>query len=245
MPAPEPATLFDAETLARGWLSVAIASANDPERPALHRTVCVEQFSDGVRLVATDSYILLTAWVPALGADDLAVEPSHDEAPTTTHVVIDDHRRGRSLFEHLLALVTAKDAMPIEARLSFAVDAEANGAFEGIEAGIAVIEYPGHERLTLRLFEHPYPNWRKVVAAHTTVKTDAVALAPDLVGRLVKLGKLHDSPLLWHFGGRDKSARVRVEGSPPIDGLAMPVRWDFDRDAPRPEKAAKSEGDEE
>ena len=37
-------------------------------------------------------------------------------------------------------------------------------------------------------------------------KTDAIALNPDLVARLVKLGKLHGSPLLWRFGGRDKAA---------------------------------------
>jgi hypothetical protein len=241
--APTPAELFDGQTLARGWLSVAIASASDPERPALHRTVCVEQFPTGVRLVATDSYILLGAWVPTV-ADEFATEPGPDEAPVTTHVVMDDHRRARSLFEHVLALTTKKDADAIEVRLRFATD-YIESAFPGMEPGVAIIEYPGKEKLALELYEGDFPSWRKVEAGFAATKTDAIALNPDLVARLVKLGKLHASPLLWRFGGRDKAALVDVEGSPPIHGLAMPMRWDFALNEPRPEKAKKSEGEEE
>mgnify|MGYP002132855720 CR=1 FL=1 len=61
---------FDVPNLARGWLSVAQASANDKDLPTLHRTIALEVFPNGLRLVATDRYILLSAWVPDLGDTD-------------------------------------------------------------------------------------------------------------------------------------------------------------------------------
>lgn len=54
---------FDARTLALGWLATSLASSNDDDRPALYRTVHVECFSTGMRLLATDSYMLLRSWI--------------------------------------------------------------------------------------------------------------------------------------------------------------------------------------
>lgn len=53
-------TRYSGHTLARAWLSVALASSKDTGRPQLDRTVLVEQYREGLRLVATDSHVLPT-----------------------------------------------------------------------------------------------------------------------------------------------------------------------------------------
>src|SRR5687768_16742409 len=111
-------TLFDARTLARGWLSVAIASAADKARPVLHRTVSIEAFPEGLRLVATDSFVLLRSWVPNLD-HDLDPEPGLDEAPYATAVAMDPHGRAKGFLAHVLKLASDEvyDDDPLEVRV--------------------------------------------------------------------------------------------------------------------------------
>jgi len=241
--------IFNARDLARGWLSVALASANDEARPALYRTVAIEQFAEGVRLVATDSYMILRTWVPAV---DHAYdpEPGLDEAPITTAVAIDEYGRGKGLLSHLLKLSTAKDALPIEVRLTLGVvePEEGEGTFAGMDATWVIVEHPDAERLRLRAYEGEFPNWRKLFDGHTPQTTDAVALGIPRLTALAKLGKIHGdaNPLLWRFGGEIGPAHVAVKDSDPfVEGLVMPVRvhWDFDASAPVVE-VTKSEGEE-
>lgn len=231
--------IFDARQLARGWLSVALASAKDDDRPALHRTVSIEGFPEGLRLVATDSYVLLRSWVPAIGREH-DPEPDLDESPAMSAVAMDIHGRARNLLGHLLGLALADGAPLIEVRITLGVhDQETEAAsFEGLEAEWVVLEHPDHERLKLRAYEGEYPNWRKVLSGFDRKRTDAIALNTEIIGRLSKLGKWHgDQPLLWRFGGQDRMALLEVASSEPhVEGAVMPVRWDFDRDAPMPEK---------
>lgn len=231
-------TLFDARTLSTGWLSVALAAANDQERPALYRTVCVELFPTGVRLVSVDGFIALHSWVPNAAHSD-EPEPDWDEAPATTAIAIDVHGRGRGLLGHLLKLARAKDAVPFDVRLTIGLLPEEEGqTLEGMAPRWVMLDHPDHERVTLPVYEGEFPNWRKVLAGFEPHETDAVALNPEIVGRLAKLGKLHGgvgTPLVWRFGGRDRMALLEVgHGEPSVAGAAMPVRWDFDRDAPEP-----------
>lgn len=227
--------IFDAATLARGWLSVALASGADDAVPALFRTLCLEEFSTGLRLVATDSYILLRAWVPGAHAEEFVPEPTDDEAPVSTTVVIDPHGRAKALLAHLLKLTSAKDALPEEVQLNAAAsfDDDPVPSLAGLEARWVTMEHPDHERLRLQTYEGAYPNWRKVLAGFESKKTSAIALNPELLGRLVKLEKFHaGAPLRWRFGGENRMALVEVPSEPFVSGAAMPVRWDFDRNAP-------------
>lgn len=231
---------FPAGPFAQAWLSVAIASSPDKDRPALHRTVLIEQFAEGCRLVATDSYVLLTAWVPD-DRHEFATEPALDEAPLAVGVARDPHGRGKGFMAHLLNLArseeTKLDPPEIDVRLGVTDPERANaGTFEGMEAEFIVVEYPDHERLILPAYEGEYPNWRSVVPGFSPVTTEAIALNPEIVGRLAKLGKLNgeDNPLVWRFGGPDKMAQVEVAHSDPfVHGVVMPVRWDFDANRPR------------
>lgn len=228
--------IFDAETLARGWLSVAVAASADKDRPQLNKTMSIEQYPGGVRLVATDSYVLLRAWVPSVDGDgDLVPEPSLDESPMATAVAMDPHGRGVGFLAHLLKLATAKGSLPIEVRLMLGViePDESDGMLGGMEARYVVLEQPDVERLKLATYEGGYPHWRKVAGNFGAKTTKAVALSPYVLAKIAKLAKLAGT-VQWHFGGANKMAVIEVaESDPYVCGAAMPVRWDFDRDAPR------------
>jgi hypothetical protein len=252
-----PTALYDARHLARGWLAVALASVDNLVIPSLDRTVAVEHFRDGVRLVATDGIVLLRTWVPNVDCD-YEREPTLDELPDATAVVIDSHGRAKSLFGHLFDLIKAADKAaekggpppePIEVRLTLGVtevepDEQSLDLGDDFEPSFAVIEHPGRERLKLRCYGGDYPDWRKVVARFARQETDGVALSPEVIGRLAKLGKLYPArPLLWYFGGADRMAIVEVGNSYPwLRGAVMPVRWDFDAD--RPMGTGKDGGDD-
>lgn len=221
---------FDAATLARGWLSTALASGKADWSPALNRTVCVEEFDGGVRLVATDSTVLLSAWVPSL-AGELELdqsEPGLDEAPVSTSVVMDLDGRGRGLLGYLLAKSKkAGDDEEVEVSMSFGVaDASRDvPSFEGMAASWTTFDFDGIERLRLRCYEGDFPNWRALLAHHAAKRTSAISLNPEILGRVAKLGKYHGGGILWTFGGVDKVARIEVEDSEPhVVGLAMPLR---------------------
>lgn len=228
-------TAFDAEYLSRAWLSVAVASSTDTNRPALDRTICIETFPHGDRLVATDSTILLASWVPSV--DDIdAPEPGPDESPMSTAIAFDEHGRARGFFAHLLRLATESGAEPIEARVQVGVrdldPQTGTGTFDGMEGTYVIVEHPDHERLKLAVYEGVFPAYRKLLHEFAPKRTDAVALNPELVGRLAKVGKFNENrPLRWRFGGADKMALVEVEGDPHIYGAVMPMRVDWGSEA--------------
>ena len=237
--------LFDARDLARGWLSVALASAKDTQRPVLSRTVYIESFAEGARLVATDSITLLHAWGPDIEhANDPG--PSIDEAPTKTAIAIDTHGRARGFLSHLLklALKAEKEDWPaIEARLRLDVADTGHQApqatLAGLEARYVVLEQPDQgdeaERLKLLTCDGIYPPWRKLLSNFAPELTTQLALAPDVVGQLAKVGKIHPGAKLgWSFGGENKAASLRViDSDPHVSGVVMPCRWDIDTNAPR------------
>lgn len=232
--------IFNAATLARGWLAVATASGKDGARPQLDRTIHIEAHPHGIRLVATDSYMLLHTWIPTLDEDDLLAQaPDPDEAPTATAVVIDQHGRAKSLCAHLLTLdrEAGDDAPPIEARLTLntLVPAQqAAPAFDGMEALHVTIELPDAEKLILDTYEGAFPSWRSTLAGFAPTSTATLGLNPDLLARVVKAAKVNGHTIAWTFGGPAKAARVHlVDSHPEVEGLVMPVRWDFDADAPR------------
>lgn len=230
---------FDAQALARGWLSVAVASGNDKEGfAALYRTVSIEAYPTGMRLVATDATVLLAAWVPTLTAGELAPEPDLDEVPQATAVAIDQHGRGKGFLAHLLKLTSGEDAEKLEVEVNLGVADDALGAdsptFPGLEAIYVELSLPETEQVRLLTFEGAYPTWRALVAGFVPMETDAIALNPDVAGRLSKLGKIQSGTLLgFSWSGPIRGARfVLTDSSPHVTGMVMPCRWDFERDAP-------------
>lgn len=227
---------FDAPALALAWLSVAQASGTDSLAPTLDRTVAVETFPNGIRLVATDRYVLLTAWVPTI--DGNGEPPTLDEVPDRTVITQDTDGRGRGLLAYALKLAKwrRKDEKPygdvvveLEFDVRLPVGADADQPLEGLEPTYAVLTVPDVERVNLPIIVSDYPSWRVLLDDFTSVSTSRIRLPLERLHRLGQLGKWNDGPLVWTFGGPDKVARVGCHGpeerDPVLDGLVIPVRW--------------------
>lgn len=213
---------FDAEHFARGWLSTQIAASDDDARPAL-TGVHIEFFPRGVRLVATDSYMLLRSWVP-LGD---GAEPELDEAPVGTATALDPYGRGVGLMRHLLKIATAKDAPPYDVCISVGDDPRDEPMLDGFERQFLIVDVPDQEILTLPLYEGPWPEWRSLWTSFAAQSTDEIWFSPEMiVARLGRLGKLHGEGVLrWQFGGPLKPAMVTLRpADPSVAGLVMPTR---------------------
>lgn len=237
--------LFDASYLAQAWLAVALAASNDREDPVLGFAVHIELYPDGVRLTASDRFLLLSTWVPALGARDgeLTPAPDEDEAPMIVATARDLHGRGSGLMAYLRKLTKDEDSPLIEVRLRVdkATDLpDGVMALDGVDAKEVIIEYPGAERITLPVYEGDWPQWRVLLANHHRSKTDVIALHPGRLGALAKLGKMYDGkPILWQFGGRDKLAKIDVaESFPYVHGAVMPTAWLYEVPADGEDSAA-------
>lgn len=236
---------YDAELLARAWLAVALASGKDDTLPALNRTIAVEEYSDGVRLVATDRYVILHAWVPD-AEHDLADPPTLAEIPTRVVITADRHGRAKGLMGFVLQRIAAErkdQAAEIDKRhymtLTLGVvepeEDTPQQLFEGMaEREWAVLSYPNRERVRLDTVADDFPEWRLMAATYKPRRTGSVALNTEIVGRLAKLGNIVAGPLHWHFGGAEKSARIEIGiGSPVyVEGLVMPVRWGYAENEP-------------
>lgn len=225
---------FDAPTLARAWLSVSQASGTDKDQVVLDRTIAVEEFPAGVRLVATDRFMLLTAWVPDLDAK-FRREPTLDEAPDRTVITKDVDGRGKSLLGYVLQLARRDelDELPdgtLEIRVDFDVrlpaGENADQPLEGLEPTYTVLSVPDVEKVYLPVVDADYPLWRGLILDHHPQDTKSIALGLERLGNLSKLGKWNIGPLIWTFGGTDGVAMVDLAGSDPhVTGLVMPVRW--------------------
>ena len=239
-------TLFDARHLAPMWLSVAVASGTEKYSPVLCRTISIEAFETGVRLTATDSYTLLTAWVPALDPDadgfdrhedfgELAPTPALDEAPYATAVAVDAHGRAKGLLRHAWHLATQKDAMPLDIRLELGVvDLVADGeqSLDGMSPSWVTLEIPDKERVKLRTYEGEFPSWRGLLGSLARKRTAGVDLMSDRLSQMAKLAALNEGqPLRFTFGGRSSAVHVEVVGRP-LEGMVMPLRTDMETGDP-------------
>lgn len=113
--------------LSRAWSAVALACSSDESRPAL-AGVRVEEFDDGVRLIATDSYWVVWCWVPAwdaMGVDAGLAWPKlqrgecgagtleQDGVPEFAVTVDDSEGRVRDLMVYLRRATGHKHSMDI------------------------------------------------------------------------------------------------------------------------------------
>jgi hypothetical protein len=235
--------IFDAGTLATAWLSVAQASSTDKLRPALCRTVLVEEYPHGVQLVATDSYMLLRSWVPFQGVDSLSLEaepPELYEGPERSSVVMDPDGRGKQLLSWARSLANRCDEFDDRPELRVQVGvaehslSSAAQAFDGMDPTWAKLKLDAEEEVRLQLYEGEWPNWRSIIKGLEPVETKSVALGPSIMERLAKVSKLHgDRVWGWRFCGEVKPAAIEViDASPPVDGCAMPCRWDLSANEP-------------
>lgn len=236
---------FDVPTLARGWLSVAQASANDKDLPTLHKTIALEVYPDGLRLVATDRYILLTAWIPDLADSD---EPEMSFLPDRVVVAQDADARGKGLLAYMLSVQARMEkerdrqlqwgelvaTIDFDVRLPEGIDPQET--LEGLEPTFAVLEVPDMERVWLPVVESMYPDWRGIVGGHEAVVTDTITLHPERLDKLAKVRRFAEGAIEWTFCGAERAALIHWPSSVPhVSGVVMPVRVTFAGEAPTDE----------
>ena len=240
---------FDAPTFARAWLCVRQATATKDDAAVLSKTVAVEEFDHGVRLVATDRYMLLTAWIPRLrpveSEDYRAGEPGIAEVPHRTVVAYDPDGRGKSLLGYVLQLGKRMetDKLPdgtIEIGMEFDVrlppGEDEPEVFEGMEATFVRLDVPDVETVYLPVVVGEYPDWRTLTDTFEAAETKALALSPDLVTRVAGVAKWCFPPLVVEFGGPEKVMAIDYpESYPHVTGLMMPRRWTLPGEPEKPE----------
>jgi hypothetical protein len=194
---------FDARTLSRAWLAVFSATSEDDERPLLYRTVAVELWESGVRLTATDSYMIWTAWVPKMGTKD--AEPGMDELPDRVIVAHDADFRGRDLLKFAFKVVTAKDAPPQSVQLSLGPAPLEDGQFPGTESEAVSFTFPADaaigERVVIATIDGTYPEWRSMLAGKVNKSLKTVCLSPHLLARIASIKRYWGNPLKFTFTG--------------------------------------------
>ena len=239
---------FDAPTLARAWLSVREATATRDDAAVLAKTVAIEEYDNGIRLVSTDRFMLLTAWVSSLEHD--ADEPTLAEVPWRTIIAYDGDGRGRKLLGYVLTLGRRMetDKLPLgtlQIDVEFDVrkplaPSEAEG-FEGMDPTFVRLRVPDTEEVFLHAVADTYPDWRGLSHTFTAVPVTALSLSPDLISRTAAVSRHSNGPLVVTFAGQDKAMAVDYpESEPHVTGYLMPRRWVLPGEAePAAEKPAE------
>jgi hypothetical protein len=214
------------KSLAKAWRAALICTMSDTGRPVLDDAICIEYFEDhGLRLVATDSYILVHAWV-GLDPLDEYMEPDLDEVPDKVFVVSDADRRGLGMLKFVEKLYRKEHDAEVWPKVTMTRQKEIlddQQAFEGLEAETLRLEWPDHEEVVLRLVEGlEYPKWREVEANREEEPAELMAFTSHTLGALAKLGEIHKGYSIdWRLSGDLGVVRWTIG---PIGGLLMPAR---------------------
>jgi hypothetical protein len=224
---------YHAALLCRAWQ--AVWCAVDPDAP----TMLVEVFDRwGIRLVATDSYIMLWAFVPAptspdwetTGADGAGSAPRLDEAPGWSFTVADPEGLGQRWAAHYGKPKRVK-GNPTE-RVSLAlgtIEDAGQPTLSGDLAKRGAVLSGGSSRVLLPLIETVPLAWAESARAATDrgYKTRPrgggwAFRAP----RIVQLGRLAqgapDAKLALTFCSPQTPVLVHLDMIPPVDGLVVP-----------------------
>lgn len=226
---------LDGGAFASAWLNTALASSDDSNRPALFRTVVVEQYHEryrkGVQLLATDSHLMLGAFVPIEGGEADVLPPTVDEAPTADEVVvIDVNLRLQALLRYVLKEATMADKEgwpgPIVQISIRSNETDAEPTLSPELDRLSFMVETDAERIALPVYEGGFPNWRSMLTngAHKATKT--IGYEPELLGRF---GKLTRVPGPIRFDHRGPNGLVSISapnsGSYLFGGLAP---WTLD-----------------
>lgn len=226
---------FDGPTLARAWLAVATAAStarNAP--PSQYKTLTIEGYPRGVRLCATDGFMLLVSAIPSLGDED-AREPSIDLVPDWTVIVSDADSLAKQLMGHVLTVAARIDKDGGyeygEVTLSIDIDArppanpKADQTLEGLEPRFAVLAFPDVESVHCEVVDTAPTDWRPVFHAFVGEETAQITFNPEFVERLGRVRRYAEGSLVWKFGGAGRIALVDWPNSDPhIEGAVVPRR---------------------
>jgi hypothetical protein len=211
----ETLAVVPAEAFVTAWLNVSAATSRDESRPSLCSVALEFYDSANVRLVGTDSYILLSSWV---GTGD---DPGWLTPPARIVAALDDDRRVQALARWLSTHRRAK---------GLTVTIAVSNDRVSFDIGDQVVRVG-------RPFAGAYgefPNWRHMLERHRTEPTETVHVALGLLEVVSKMrttgpGRSYcdrHQPARIDLAGRLHAITVTVPVTPPVQGLVMPVRVD-------------------
>jgi hypothetical protein len=250
---------FDGPTFARALLAVMAATGDDKNIGTTYKTVALERHLRGVRLVASDSRLMLSAYVPDL-EHHYDGPPEPEEPAEHVDVIADRKGRARGLMGHVLALSAETDPEAyapgdIEVRVDFrGTRGHERGSgpvqptLEGMEPEWVTIRVPGREQLNAEIVTNTFPDWRRI-ALHQSKRTLGVLLPPEQLEKLARIRKLARGPLEVTMG--EKTALVQYpESDPHIAGVLVladpedPDVYQGDRERPDQEQAPPVDPDQ-
>lgn len=222
-------TRFNAWNLARSWASVALAQSEDDGRPVLYRTTLIETFETGIRLLSTDTFVLLKAWVPNTDHSD-ATEPLIEELPDDVAICRDLDHRVLGLMKYTQK-ITKEDGLDTPITMEFAVgtqDGSDHNTLEGLAASTVHfrITEKYDESIETPIFEGVYPNWRPLWDGHKWSPAASIGFGANGILRLGKLSGLWDKAVIqFELGGPVGVAKIKIEGPSDVNvtGLVMPT----------------------
>jgi len=151
---------------ARAWEAVLCGASDDSARTVTYRTVVLEHFAGkGLRLICSDGYLFLRAWV-GFDPDDATSEPALPKRADETVLVVDSDHRGLGLLKHVRKQLKkewkfkAKEEQPDTnptLQLETRAPERAEAQFEGMAVPLLFIDFPEHETVALATLERTSP----------------------------------------------------------------------------------------
>lgn len=233
-----PPITLPAEHVIPAWRNAFLAASDDDGRPALYRTVLVEWYQDGLRFVATDSYVIVASYADSdRWADGPVHAPDHDEAPAGSVVAIATDKLMADFLKHRAVEVKAwakadaegLDPDPVDVTFSLGTIDEPNTGQQRLDIGDrrALIVSADNERIAIPLYEGDYPNWRAILAGY---RPRPKAQVRATTGLLARLGQLRtrgtvdcelDLTMAAQSGGAEL-VLVTGTGRVPLEGAFVP-----------------------
>lgn len=222
-----PARLF-----AIAWANVSLAAADDADSsPALYRTVLIERHgTDQVRLIATDTVLMLQSWV---GPDSwLGDAPALDEVPDDSWLAGDPDGAATAFVRHVLKVTKDEEendpfALKVTLRHSSLED-EAKPTLMPELQRMAVTLSVEDMRVQLPIIEAPFPSWRAAWPKPSRVAAvDRIAFNAEYLATFAKFKSIDTAHVTeWTFHTASGVALVNVRSTPRVQGLLVPIRQD-------------------
>lgn len=242
--APRVAVSCNAYRFGIGWLNAFVATSQDESRPALFRTLSVEVFPQGVQLIGCDGTILLRSWVPANTEGEVPM-PLLEEAPERAVVVMDVEKFALGFVRTLTSMAgqDANRAAWVELSVEPAAPPEEPGLGDLLASEVLVLKAFG-QRLSCRLFEGPFPDWRALrFGLDAAERVEGMRLAVRLFGCVGKLKGILGVDCEFH-GAERQIVLHGVGAAAEVRGLLMPMRRDQERAGAEGADAGADAGEE-
>lgn len=218
-----------ARAFAAAWLNAWQATGGDDSAPVLYRTVMVEALADGVRLWATDRYVLLRSTVDVNG------EEIDDDETGPTLIAMDPDQRAKALMAFILK--DTKDGQSIDLDVTIGVScavSETGAATLAPELSrrTLVLDYKA-ERLALDLFEAEAPDWRLHGPGAKPEATERIALGEITLKPISALRSAdgRHGPVEMSLSGEAGVIGIRCGVYPEVRGAIMPTRVGAEHEA--------------